>query len=145
MNRLLTQLQDLEDMRNELDDEEYATSRQETLDQLREFELALDKMVAGNITLVDELGSVQLAIQAAIRSAFKSPEVIRMFAKKENGALRSKLGVLDSDLKLGRITQDAYNDLAIEILTALEKLGETLSPKETELLNLVSMSTLRAL
>lgn len=139
LNRLLTQLQDLEDLKVELDEEEYASTRQDTLDQLREFEGTLGRMMAGNITLVDELGTIQLAIQAAVRSAFKSPEVIRMFAKKENGALRSRLAVLESDFKLGRVSSEVYSQLAFEILTALEKLGEELSPKELELINLVSL------
>ena len=137
LNRLLTQLQDLDDMRDELDESEYTSSRQETLDQLREFEATLAKMMAGNMTLVDDLSGIQLAIQAAIRSAFKSPEVIRMFAKKENGALRSRLASLDSDHKLGRISSTAYNELAFEILSALEKLGETLSSKERSIIDLV--------
>jgi hypothetical protein len=90
LNRLLTQLQDLEEMKSELDADEYESSRKETMDQLKEFESSLQKHIAGDITLASQLDSMQLAIQAAIRSAFKSPEVIRMFAKKENGALRSR-------------------------------------------------------
>jgi len=34
------------------------------------------------MTLVDEFGGMQLAIQAAVSEAFKTPEVIKMFAKK---------------------------------------------------------------
>jgi hypothetical protein len=90
LNRLLTQLQDLEEMRDELDADEYESSRKETVDQLKEFESSLQKHIAGNITLASQLDSVQLAIQSAIRSAFKSPEVTQMFVKKENAALRSR-------------------------------------------------------
>ena len=57
---------------------------QETIEQLKEFEISLHKMVAGNISLVDHIGSVQLAIQSAIRTS-TSPEVLNMFLKKENG------------------------------------------------------------
>ena len=78
-----------------------------------------------------------MAIQAAIRSAFKSPEVIRMFAKKENGALRSRLASLESDHKLGRVSTEAFQQLSFEILTALEKLGETLTVKEKEIIERV--------
>jgi hypothetical protein len=60
-----------------------------------------------------------------------------MFSKRENGALRSRLGSLDQDLKLGRISQDSYNSQAAEVLLALSKLGETLEPRETELLERV--------
>ena len=61
-----------------------------------------------------------------------------MFAKKENGALRSRLASLESDHKLGRVSTEAFQQLAFEILTALEKLGETLTIKERELIERVS-------
>jgi hypothetical protein len=124
-------------MKDELDENEYITTRQETIDQLHEFEATLAKMIAGNVTLVDELSSVQLRIQSAIRTAFKSPEVIRMFAKKENGSLRSRLAQLESDFKLGRVSSEDYLNLSAEVLAALEKLGEPLTTKERELLERV--------
>lgn len=65
--------------------------RKDTLQQLKEFQNSLTKMLKGNITLVDEFGSVQLAIQAAVSSAFRTPEVIQMFAKKDNNSLRNRL------------------------------------------------------
>ena len=109
---------------------------QETIDQMKEFEVSLGKMVAGNMSLVDSIGSVQLAIQTAIRSV-TSPEILNMFMKKENGALRSRLAALDSDLKLGRIPHDSYFSQAGEILKLLDKLGEELSLGEKELLRKV--------
>lgn len=109
---------------------------QETVDQLHEFEKSLQKMSAGNMSLVDSIGSAQLAIQAAIRST-TSPEILNMFLKKENGALRSRLASLESDRILGRIALDAYTCQAVDIIKMLEKLGEPLSAKETELLKKV--------
>jgi hypothetical protein len=155
LDRLLTQLQDLEDMRDDFDDNEYEEARRyvavrqnllkcgynilysDTIQQMKEFEQSLAKMKEGNMTLIDEIGTMQLAIQEAIRSAFKSPEVIKMFAKKENGALRSRLASVEQDHKLGKLSQDAYMALAAEILNALEKLGESLEPHEQNLLQLV--------
>mmetsp|Transcript_12244 Transcript_12244/g.18543 ORF Transcript_12244/g.18543 Transcript_12244/m.18543 type:complete len:191 (+) Transcript_12244:67-639(+) len=134
LNRLLQQLQDLEDNREDFDDDEYEESRQDTIQQMKEFEQSLMKMKEGNMTLVDEIGSVQLAIQQAIRSAFKSPEVIKMFAKKENGALRSRLAAIQADHKLGRLPDNEYRLLSSEILSALDKLGEPLDPLEKSML-----------
>ncbi len=108
----------------------------ETIDQLKEFEQSLGNMLSGNISLVDSIGSVQLAIQTAIRNV-TSPEILNMFMKKENGALRSRLAALDSDLKLGRIPYDSYFSQAGEILKLLQKLGEELSLSEQELLKKV--------
>ena len=133
LERLLTQLSDLEDMKAELDEGEYESTRNETIQQMKEFEETLDKLMKGDMTLVSSIGSVQLAIQAAIRSSFKSPEVIRLFAKKETGALRSRLGELESDLKLQRISLSEFNSLGGEISALLSKLGEDLTPRELEL------------
>lgn len=93
-------------------------------------------MSAGNISLVDSIGSAQLAIQAAIRST-TSPEILSMFMKKENGALRSQLASLESDRVLGRIAPDAFVCQAVDIIKMLDKLGEPLTAKEIELLKKV--------
>lgn len=92
--------------------------------------------MSGNISLVDQVGSVQLAIQTAIRSV-TGPEILNMFMKKENGSLRRRLAALESDLKLKRITSDTYTSQAGEILRLLDKLGEELSMAERELLRKV--------
>jgi hypothetical protein len=42
------------------------------------------------MTLVSELGGMRLAIQGAISEAFKTPEVIKMFANKQPAQLRMK-------------------------------------------------------
>ena len=70
LNRLLVQLEDLEEFRGELDDDEYEETKAETMEQLREFEASLEALTAGDMTLVSDLNSVQLAIQGAIREAF---------------------------------------------------------------------------
>jgi len=129
LSRLLNQLQDLEDNKEDFADE-YDAMRKDTLQQLKEFQNSLTKMMQGNMTLVDEFGSVQLAIQAAVSSAFKTPEVIRMFAKKDRGSLRQHLVTLQTGTRLGKISKEAYTQQAVEILTALKKLGEALTPEE---------------
>ena len=74
-----------------MEDDEYEETKQETLDQLKEFQESLNHLVEGNVSLVDEIGSMQLAIQAAVSQAFKTPEVIRLFAKREPGQLRERI------------------------------------------------------
>jgi len=82
------------------------------------------------MTLVDEFGGMQLAIQAAVSEAFKTPEVIKMFAKKDHNSLRQHLINLQTGVKLGKVTKEAYTSQAVEILTALKKLGEKLTDDE---------------
>lgn len=46
--------------REDLDEDEYEETKKETLEQLKEFKTSLDKMLAGDMTLVDDLNSMQL-------------------------------------------------------------------------------------
>uniref|UniRef100_A0A6I8S5X3 Protein LZIC n=2 Tax=Xenopus tropicalis TaxID=8364 RepID=A0A6I8S5X3_XENTR len=135
LDRLMQQLQDLEECREELDGDEYEETKKETLEQLSEFNDSLKKIMSGNMTLIDELGGMQLAIQAAISQAFKTPEVIRMFAKKQPGQLRTRLAELDRDLMVGKLGRDLYTQQKGEILIALQKLGEKLSPEDEAFLS----------
>ncbi|KAM3617938.1 uncharacterized protein V6R79_012927 [Siganus canaliculatus] len=130
LDRLMQQLQDLEECREELDEEEYEETKKETLEQLSEFNDSLKKIMTGDMTLVDELSGMQLAIQAAISQAFKTPEVIRLFAKKQPGQLRTRLAEMDRDVMVGKLSRDVYTQQKMEILTALRKLGEKLTSED---------------
>lgn len=43
-----------------MEEEEYEETKNETLEQLKEFKTSLDKMLEGNLSLVDELSGMQL-------------------------------------------------------------------------------------
>ncbi|KAK2897762.1 protein LZIC [Channa argus] len=130
LDRLMQQLQDLEECREELDQEEYEETKKETLEQLSEFNESLKKIMTGDMTLVDELSGMQLAIQAAISQAFKTPEVIRLFAKKQPGQLRTRLSEMERDVIVGKLSREVYTQQKMEILTALRKLGEKLTTED---------------
>ncbi|KAM9855712.1 protein LZIC isoform 1-T2 [Aulostomus maculatus] len=134
LDRLMQQLADLEECREDLEEEEYEVTKKETLEQLNEFNDSLKKIMSGDMTLVDDLGGMQLAIQAAISQAFKTPEVIRLFAKKQPGQLRTRLAEMDRDVIVGKLSRDVYTQQKMEILTALRKLGETLTANDTTFL-----------
>ena len=91
MSRLMQQINDLEEFKADLEADEYEETLGETRAQLVEFKEALDKITEGDVTLMDALGRMRQAIQAAISDAFKTPEVAAMFAKKEPGQLRQRL------------------------------------------------------
>jgi len=134
VDRLCNQLADLEDYKKELEEDEYNDMKADTQSQLKEFEVKLQKMVAGDMTLQSELEATRAAVRAAISEAFKTPTVIRMFAKKEPAALRRRLTEIDRDMKLNKLDQTVGIEQAAEILVALRKLGEPLEPKEERFL-----------
>ena len=53
--------------REDLDEDEYEETKKETLEQLKEFKDTLDKFAAGNVTLVDEISSMQLVYNIFLR------------------------------------------------------------------------------
>eukprot|EP00494_Astrolonche_serrata_P006011 UN06028 len=65
-------------------------------------------------------GNVQLAIQQAISQAFKTPDIIRMFAEKQPDHLRDRLSNLKRDVTVKKISQQHYEEQAYEILIALK-------------------------
>ena len=69
LERLLDQLQDLENSKDELDEEEYSDMREDTLEQVEEFQASLTKLSCGDLGLVDSISAMQLAIQGAISQA----------------------------------------------------------------------------
>ena len=134
LNRLLAQLQDLDDLKDELDEDEIEDIRADTLEQMEEFEASLSRIMSKDLTLVDSLGSMQIAIQAAISKAFKTPEVIKMFAKKDKGKLRGHLDAIQMNHRLGKLTKEQATQQTVEVLVALKKLGEPLSSEEQRFL-----------
>lgn len=62
LNRLVTQLEDVENIKDELDEDEYNETKEDTIEQLKEFHERLDKLVKGDISLVNAIGAFQLVI-----------------------------------------------------------------------------------
>ena len=52
------------------------------------------------------------AVQAAVSDAFKTPQVIRLFAQKQPAALRRRLAEVDRDVKLGKLSKEAVKEQA---------------------------------
>lgn len=138
LDRLVQQLEDLEECRSELEKSEYDETKAETMEQLRDFNESLQRMISGDMTLVNHLGAMQLATQAAISAAFQTPAVIRMFGKREPGQLRERLYQVERDAKLGKLSKDASDRQRGEILSALRQLGEKLNHSELQLVEKLS-------
>lgn len=134
LDRLVEQLQDLENSRDDLDEDEYKETKDETLEQLKELNDSLNKLVNGDISLVNSLGAIRLATQAAISQAFKTPEVIRLFGKREPKQLRERLEAIETDCKLNKMGKEQVERQKAEILLALRQLGEQLTAVELQFL-----------
>ncbi|CAG9768285.1 unnamed protein product [Ceutorhynchus assimilis] len=134
LDRLMEQLADLESCKDDMDAEEYQETKEETMDQLKELNESLSKLVSGNISLISSIGAVQLATQAAISQAFKTPEVIRLFGRKEPKQLRERLNAVDEQAKLNKLSTEGRDRQKVEILIALRQLNEQLTSEELQFL-----------
>ena len=124
---------DVDDESNGVESEdEYKLMEEETLEQLGAFTEQLERMTREDVKLEDELGAMKMAIRAAIADAFKTPEVIRMFALQQPGQLRERLQAVQRDMKLDRKKRQQQE--VVEILMALRKLGEKLHEDEMDFL-----------
>jgi hypothetical protein len=101
---------------------------------LSDFQAFLAQALSGDLTLVDEFGAASLAIQAAVSNAFKTPEVIRLFARRQPEQLRVRLEGLRRDYKVKKMGKTEFVRAAVEVLEALKKMGSELSGEEEELL-----------
>ena len=132
LHRLVTQLQDLEENRDILEDDEHAYLKEVTIEQLKEFQRQLELSKSGDITLIDHINQVQIAIQQAVSESFKTPEVIRLFVSKQPLQLKARLEDIHRDWDLGRISETEYNAKRFELLLALSKLGQAMTDEEQE-------------
>ena len=135
LSRLLLQLTDLEELRHELEDDEYLETKKDTLEQMEEFDVQLRRLMDGDLSLVSELGQLKLALRAAIAGAVQADDGKKSFARREPAALRAKLRTLGQDCKLGRLSEATFKAQALEIVVALKRLGEELSAEERAVLD----------
>jgi hypothetical protein len=92
LNRLITQLQDLEELREEMEPDEYRETKEETLQQMREFQAFLRKTAAGDLSLVNDLGSIQLVRALYNHSCLPRPAVFSLLLLLLLSQLRAGCG-----------------------------------------------------
>lgn len=69
-------------------------------------------------------------MQSAIAAAFKTPEVLAMFARRQPEQLRQRLAQVERDEKIKLLTRESCREQKLEILTALKRLHEPLTDRE---------------
>lgn len=67
-------------------------------------------------------------------ASIQTPEVIRLFGKREPKQLRERLLLIEHEAKLNKISLENKNRQKAEILTALRQLGEQLAANELQFL-----------
>lgn len=122
LNRLVSQLNDIEASKGDLDPDEYSEAKQDTLDQLEEFRKSLDKM--------------ELKLESILDSFQTTSDIIKLFMSKTSDGLRQKLQEIDRDLKTGKISHAIFHCKKVDALQELAKLDvKLLTPEEKDILS----------
>ena len=111
--------------------------------QLEEFRESLLKLNSGDLGLLDSMAAMQLTIQAAVSEAFRTPEILRLFARAQPDHLRDKLANIERDHIVGKMTRDLFIQQKTELLLALTKLKATLTEEEASFLETHTTSSMR--
>ena len=139
LERLVSELSDLENCKSDLEVEEYEEAKNETLEQLQEFEKSLEKLNCGEVSL-------EFTTKAILNETFKTPEIIKMFLSKKSDGLRQKLSEIERDFRIGKLPKESFEEQKIEILGALLKLSnDNLSAEEKNFLALKANQSMKKL
>ena len=103
VRRLRTQLDDLEENKNLLDEKEYDEMKRSTLDQLHEFETSLKRANLVNINLTNEITVQRVSELSIIRDSKNTEAAKSTLLSKESEAIRLKIKNLTEALRYKRI------------------------------------------
>lgn len=121
INRLNSQLEDLETYKDDFTPEEIEEQKKETLKQLIETNKILEKMKSGNSTTVTAEEEARMKLQEILRENYNVKELVNFYLVNEVGFLREKLKSLTRQLSLKKISIEEYNSSVIQILEIIHK------------------------
>ena len=121
INRLNSQLEDLETYKDDFTPEEIEEQKKETLKQLIETNKILEKMKSGNSTTVTAEEEARIKLQEILRENYNVKELVNFYLVNEVGFLREKLKSLTRQLSLKKISIEEYNSSVIQILEIINK------------------------
>lgn len=121
INRLNSQLEDLETYKDDFTPEEIEEQKKETLKQLIETNKILEKMKSGNSTTVTAEEEARMKVQEILRENYNVKELVNFYLVNEVGFYREKLKSLTRQLTLKKISIEEYNSSVIQILEIINK------------------------
>lgn len=121
INRLNSQLADLEQFKDELPHEEITSIKNETLEQLINNTKLLEKMKSGTLTTKTSLDEAQARINAILCENYNVKELLNSYLVTEQKFLREKLHSIERSFALNKISQEEYQWSVSQIIEAIGK------------------------
>ncbi|XP_055689628.1 protein LZIC-like [Lutzomyia longipalpis] len=145
LDRLVSQLKDLEEAKDDLDEEEFESIKGDTVEQIKEFNERLGRMNQGDVTLDSKLSQMKQSIRKAIATSFNTLEMIKMFGEQNASELEKQLLAIDEDFRLRKIPQEVMETRKLDILEKLKAQGYPLSAKDGEFIEKMAQRQLQGL
>ena len=139
VKRLKQQLEDLEEMSDDLDADEYESMKASTLSQLSAFSVA-----SGNVTLLSEHEAKKNAKQAETAATSQAATNITTFKAGNVAQIRGEISALSGFVQMGKMTKREYDEKVGALIFSLQKHGERLTKEEQELLENVGPNSVKA-
>ncbi len=131
--RLSSQLKDLEEYKNEIDEIEYNSLKNDTLNQIIANSQLLEKLNNGGLKASSEADNAKLKLAELIVENYNVKEILGTYLSKEVVYLRANLKKLKNLQSIGKISNDQYQQELIQLLEAIGKVSEL--NEEEKLLN----------
>ena len=140
INRLKSQLHDLEVYKDDFSEEEINSIKKETLDQLLNNTKILENMKTGELTTKTAAEEARMVnfnyniqqIKSVLIENFKFKDLLDSYLVSESNFLRDKLSQIKADYGLKKISDEEYNSSVSQILEAISKSTE-LNEEEKQL------------
>ena len=132
INRLKSQLQDLETYKDDFSPEEIEQIKKDTLDQLVEATKRLEKMKSGQSSIKTEVEKAQEQLNKILCENYNTKEILGVYLTAETKFLRQKLSYLKDQFGIKKMSQEEFNQNAITILDLISK-NNDLNPEEKKL------------
>ncbi|GMR36995.1 hypothetical protein PMAYCL1PPCAC_07190, partial [Pristionchus mayeri] len=134
VNRLVKQLEELEQEKDALTEDEYNEMKNETVEELNEISQTLLKMSDGALSTIDNNAKEKQAIRDAIATAFQSIHGHQSPNKIRIAVLRQKIAQIGNDYHMKKIDEETVKIRKATVLSRLNELGDRLSSEESFLL-----------
>lgn len=121
LHRLVDQLKDLEDCKDELSSEEFDYIKDDALEQVQEFSKSINDYQKKNSSMLNRFTELKDALRQAIGESFNAQDMIEMFGIHD-GELLQKLIKLEEDYRLNKIDRDFFLDERAKILLKIQDL-----------------------
>lgn len=132
LQRLLSQLTDLDEAKADLTPEEYEEMKADTLAQIEEFEGFLARQAKGQVEL-ETISEAKRQIEDAKSKICGVKDLRQKFVGVEADRIREQVAQLKIDLTNGKLTKVVFSQQMLALLFQLEKTGTKLTAEEVAL------------